>query len=56
MLSPGLYEQVINTALSRAKRRLVLVCDREFWYGREGELISGILREVPPEEVRNFNR
>ena len=48
--------RVINTAVSRAKRRLVLVCDREFWYGREGELISGILREVPPEEVRNFNR
>ena len=48
--------RVINTAVSRARRRLVLVCDREFWCDREGELISGILREVPPEGVRNFNR
>ena len=48
--------RVINTAVSRARRRLVLVCDREFWCDREGELISGILREVPPEGVRDFNR
>lgn len=42
--------RVINTAVSRAKRRLVVVCDRGFWMGREDELIGGILREVPPED------
>lgn len=47
--------KVINTAVSRAKRRLVLVCDRGFWMEREEELISGVLREVPPEEVRVFS-
>ena len=36
--------KVINTALSRAKRRLVLVCDTEFWRGQEGELIGDIVR------------
>ena len=48
--------RVINTAVSRAKRRLILVCDREFWLQREDELIGGILREVAPEDVWNFNR
>lgn len=48
--------RVINTAVSRAKRRLIMVCDREFWLAREGELIGGILREVPPEGVMDFNR
>ncbi len=41
--------RVINTAVSRAKRRLVMVCDREFWMNRDGELIGGILRESIPE-------
>ncbi len=36
--------KVINTALSRAKRRLVLVCDTEFWRAQEGELIGDIVR------------
>lgn len=54
--STGIGMRVINTAVSRAKKRLVLVCDREFWIGREDELIGGILREVDPEDVWNFNR
>ena len=36
-------ESVINTAVSRAKRRLVIFCDRGFWSGREGELISALV-------------
>ena len=35
--------RVINTAVSRAKRRLVVVCDRRFWSAREGELIGGLV-------------
>lgn len=37
--------RVINTAVSRAKRRLILVCDRDFWIARGGELLCGLLRE-----------
>ena len=54
--STGIGMRVVNTAVSRAKKRLVLVCDREFWIGREDELIGGILREVDPEDVWDFNR
>lgn len=47
--------KVINTAVSRAKRRLVIVCDREFWMQRDDELIGGLLREIPEEKVLGFN-
>lgn len=32
--------KVVNTAVSRAKRRLVVVCDKEFWSDKDGELIG----------------
>ncbi len=32
--------KVINTAVSRAKKNLVVVCDRKFWSAKEGELIG----------------
>lgn len=35
--------KVINTAVSRAKKRLVIVCDMKFWSQRDGELIKGLL-------------
>ncbi|MBR4226543.1 MAG: AAA family ATPase [Candidatus Methanomethylophilaceae archaeon] len=38
--------KIINTAVSRAKRRLVLVCDRSFWISREDELIGKIAEEA----------
>lgn len=44
--------KVVNTAVSRAKRRLVLVCDRGFWSSRKDELIGGILGEVPPDRLQ----
>ena len=33
----------INTAISRAKRRLVIVCDAEFWKSRKGDLIGELV-------------
>ncbi len=36
--------KVINTAVSRAKRRLIIVCDREFWISKDGELLAGLIR------------
>lgn len=35
--------KVINTAVSRAKKRLVIVCDTDYWRGKIGELLSEIL-------------
>lgn len=43
--------RLVNTAVSRAKRRLVLVCDRDHWMQKDGELIGGLLAEVPPDKV-----
>ncbi len=44
--------KVINTAVSRAKKRLVIVCDRAFWSQRDGELIRGLIEvcegDAPP--------
>lgn len=42
--------RVVNTAVSRARRRLVLVCDRRFWSEREGEFLGGLLAEAVPWE------
>lgn len=33
-------KRVINTAVSRAKKKLVIVCDKKFWSEKEGELIG----------------
>ena len=38
--------KVINTAVSRAKKRLVLVCDKEFWVEKEGELIGKLAAQA----------
>ena len=38
--------KVINTAGSRAKKRLVIVCDREFWTGKEGEMIGKMVKDL----------
>jgi len=40
--------KIINTAVSRAKRRLILVCDREFWMSKGDELIGRIAEEAEP--------
>lgn len=36
--------KVINTALSRAKRRLIIVCDKDYWAGKQDELLGDIIR------------
>ena len=36
----------INTAVSRAKKRLVIVCDVRFWKGEESELIGALVSSV----------
>lgn len=36
---------VINTALSRAKSHLVIVCDTDYWGAQQGELLGEIVRE-----------
>ncbi len=40
--------KIVNTAVSRARRRLVLVCDKEFWTSRGNELIGRIAEESEP--------
>ncbi len=40
---PGI--KVVNTAVSRAKKRLVVVCDYDFWHVRTDELIGGLVSE-----------
>lgn len=40
--------KVVNTAVSRAKKRLVMVCDYLFWKDMEGELIADLLKESTP--------
>jgi hypothetical protein len=39
-VSSKMGPRIINTAVSRAKKRLVLVCDRTFWTNRKGELVG----------------
>ena len=36
--------KVINTALSRAKRRLIIVCDKDYWADKQDELLGDIIR------------
>ena len=36
-------KSIINTAVSRAKRQLVLVCDRSFWESNRSQLISRLI-------------
>ena len=35
--------EVLNTAVSRAKKRLVIVCDTACWQGRRGRLLSDLI-------------
>lgn len=35
--------QLINTAVSRAKKRLVIVCDAKFWHLAQGQLIKDLI-------------
>jgi hypothetical protein len=39
--TPGI--KVMNTAISRAKKKLVLVCDEKYWSGLSGELLRDLI-------------
>lgn len=41
-ISRGL--NVLNTAISRAKKRIVIACDRSYWIAQRGQLLSEIIR------------
>ena len=36
-------KKVINTAVSRAKKKLIIVCDAEYWKPMEKQLIGKLL-------------
>jgi hypothetical protein len=44
----GIGLRIVNTAVSRAKKTLIIVCDTKFWRSREEELITDILKEASP--------
>jgi len=35
--------QIISTAISRARSRLIIVCDTAFWMQQEGQMISELI-------------
>lgn len=37
-------EKVINTAVSRAKKKLVIICDKEYWSSRQNELLGELCK------------
>ena len=39
-------KKLINTAVSRAKKHLIIFCDKDFWSARENELISGLIEKA----------
>lgn len=38
--------QVVNTAVSRARKRLVLVCDYDYWVSQPGQLIGQLVQSA----------
>lgn len=42
-LSKGL--NLVNTAVSRARKQLVIVCDRQFWKNQSGQLITDLIND-----------
>ena len=43
---------LMNTAVSRAKKHLVIVCDYNFWKFQNGQLIKGLLDIAQPLELK----
>jgi|GEM_PF-942423 len=37
---------LLNTAVSRAKHELIIVCDYEFWIKQKGQFLQGLLQEA----------
>lgn len=41
---------VINTAVSRARKQLIIVCDRSFWQSNHNQLISQLIASADPQK------
>ena len=41
---------IINTAVSRARKQLVIVCDRSFWENNRNQLISQLIASTDPQK------
>ncbi len=41
-ISKGL--NLVNTAVSRAKKNLIIICDKTYWTGQQGQLITELLK------------
>lgn len=48
-ISKGL--NLVNTAVSRAKRNLIIVCDKNYWAGQKGQLITELINNE--QQTRN---
>lgn len=48
-ISKGL--NLVNTAVSRAKKQLIIVCDKGYWINQNGQLLTDLIRNG--REVRN---
>lgn len=46
-----LTEKLINTAVSRAKKRLFVICDADYWKMAKDSLIGGLLSVAEPWEL-----
>lgn len=44
--SKPIGKRVTNTAVSRARKKLVIACDCQFWRGQEGQLISDLINSA----------
>ncbi|MGI6009416.1 MAG: AAA domain-containing protein [Methanomethylophilus sp.] len=47
--------RVINTAVSRARKRLVIVCDREFWLSKDDELLGALVSDEVCGRILSFS-
>ena len=41
-------KNLINTAVSRARKRLIIVCDYNYWIKQNNQLITGLLKAGEP--------
>ncbi len=37
-------KKIVNTAVSRAKRRLIIVCNFDWWINRDGQLVTALIK------------
>ncbi len=44
-------KQTINTAISRAKKRIILVCNSDYWKSKEDQLIAQVLEASTPVNI-----